>query len=91
MASPVRSSIVIIMRKGRRRVKVYKVYKVDKVDEMKLVESYTLKISETLKHHVEKLSPDDKKRMNMQMMETMERTIHMANFKPGMYSEDEVQ
>lgn len=55
----------------------------------KRVELYSLRITEELQHEIDKLSKEDKGRLNTQVIIAMERYIHMTKFKPGMYSAED--
>jgi len=57
----------------------------------KFTDVYSIKIQHPLKHHIEDLPPELKKRMNKELRLLMEKFVHEAQFKPGMYSGEEEQ
>ena len=62
----------------------YQCFKMDK-----LMEQYPVRIPAVLKEHIEKLTPDQKKALNIQLIKTMSHAIHEANFDPSVYCSSE--
>ncbi len=54
----------------------------------KLTEQYLIRIPETLKFHLDKLSPEFKKSLNIEILKTMARIIHDSKFDPSLYLKD---
>ncbi|WP_153307562.1 hypothetical protein [Desulfospira joergensenii] len=51
----------------------------------KLTEQYTLKIPEILKVAISSLTPEQKKKLNLQIMFGMAKAIHDSRFDPEAY------
>lgn len=56
---------------------------------IKLTETYTLGISENLKHMAEQLTNQDKKDLNEKIRIEIARAVHCAQFDPKAYLLDE--
>ncbi|MBF0607424.1 MAG: hypothetical protein SFH39_00915 [Candidatus Magnetobacterium sp. LHC-1] len=55
----------------------------------KLDEFYSLRIPAGLKHHIDKLTPEDKKHANREVLKVLAFEVHKKQFDPALYLGDE--
>lgn len=51
----------------------------------KLIETFSLRVPELLKHQIDKLNTDQKKAMDNELRITMARHVHLSKFDPDDY------